>query len=106
MKYLQGFWKASVEIFKLREQRINCTRPRSVLVLFVLTSSSETFKISRFMDSFIAPNSKYYKNWALLKLGLFQSTGEVKGTPALLSPLERANLNQWSRDDGQGPQTQ
>jgi hypothetical protein len=32
-----------------------------------------------------------------LTSNLFQSPGEVRETPTLLGPLERANLSQWSR---------
>jgi hypothetical protein len=31
------------------------------------------------------------------KLDLFPSSGEVRETPTLLGPLERANLNHWYR---------
>jgi hypothetical protein len=37
------------------------------------------------------------ENTTFRKLDLFPSSGEGRETPTLLGPLERANLNQWTR---------
>jgi hypothetical protein len=43
----------------------------------------------------IVQNSNQLENTTFQKLDLFPSSGEVRETPILLGPLERANLNHW-----------
>jgi hypothetical protein len=44
----------------------------------------------------IVRNSKQLENATFEKEGLFASSGEGRGTPTLVVPLERSNLTLWT----------
>jgi hypothetical protein len=46
----------------------------------------------------VCPSSGIVKNTPFRKLDLLPSSGERVKTPTLLGPLERANLNHWTRN--------
>jgi hypothetical protein len=53
-------------------------------------------------------NSRIPENTTIRKLDPFPSSGEGTETPTLLGPLERANLNHWTKLDialSKGPNT-
>jgi hypothetical protein len=54
-----------------------------------------TVILHRIMTLFIVGNSKQLENITFRKMGLFSSSGEVRETPTLLGPIERAN---WLSD--------
>jgi hypothetical protein len=45
--------------------------------------------------SSIIQNAKYLENIMFWESDLFASSGEGRETPALLGPLEKANLSHW-----------
>jgi hypothetical protein len=82
------------------EHRIFISRFQRVLTMVYNTRDSWVFGL--------CPSSGILKNTTFRKLDLFPSAGKGWETPALLGPLERANLNHWSSivyfripDDGQ-----
>jgi hypothetical protein len=44
----------------------------------------------------LCPSSGVLKNTTFRKLDVFPTSGEGWGTPGLLDPLERANLDHWT----------
>jgi hypothetical protein len=54
------------------------------------------YRITAVLDGFNRPKLSILENTTFRKLDLFPSSGEEKGTPTLLGPLERTNFNHWN----------
>jgi hypothetical protein len=64
----------------------------------MILQDNHQLRTPRYLDFVHGPEFYILENTTFQKLDLFPSSGEGRETTTLLGPLERANLNHWTKD--------